>query len=136
MHANGLKNIEVTDFELHIKEKLYAIDVFRIIENKYKDAEIFFIMGADNFANITKWKNSDELLKMYKYIILDRENIDLNKFITKELEKNTCVIKNEEYNICSSSSFRDALKKEKKYNKEIISDEVIDYIIANNLYKF
>lgn len=132
MHVNGLKNIEVTDLELKSKEKLYAIDAFRLIEENYKNIEIFFIMGADNFINITKWKDGQELIKKYNYIVLDRENINLEEHVNN---KNISIIKNETYNACSSSKFRSTFKEEKRYNKEIIPDEVIDYIIENKLYK-
>ena len=135
MYANGLKNIEVTDIELSVKEKLYAVDAFKMIEQKYKNIEIFFIMGADNFINITKWKEGEKLIKRYKYIVLEREDINLYKYITKDLINNILIIKNEGYRKCSSSRFRSMLKEENIYNREIIPDKVTDYIIENKLYK-
>lgn len=89
-------------------------------------------MGADNFINIAKWKDGQELLERYNYIVLDREDIDLAKYANR---KNISIIKNETYNTCSSSEFRGMFKEEKRYNKEIIPDLVIDYILENGLYK-
>lgn len=114
---------------------MYAIDAFKLIEDNYKNTEIFFIMGADNFINITKWKDGEKLIKRYKYIVLERENIELEQYMDKNLKDNVLIIKNESYRECSSSRFRSMLKEEKRYNREIIPDEVIDYIIENKLYK-
>ncbi len=136
MHVNGIENIEVTDLELNIKEKLYAIDAFKLVEKNYKNTDIFFIMGADNFINIVKWKNSKDLMEKYKYIILDRKNVNIQSYISKELEDKIYIVKNEEYKFYSSSKFRNILNKENKYDENIIPKEVINYIIENNLYKF
>lgn len=134
MHVNGLKNIEVTDLELKSKEKLYAIDAFKLIEDNYKNIEIFFIMGADNFINIIKWKDGEKLIKRYNYIVLDRENIDLGKYVREDLN-NISIIKNESYSDCSSSEFRSTFRGKEEYNKEIIPDTVVDYIVENHLYR-
>ena len=88
-------------------------------------------MGADNFINITKWKDGQELIENYKYIVLDRDNINLDKYIND----NVFIIRNEDYNNYSSSRFRSMLKEEKRYEKELIPDEVIDYILENKLYR-
>lgn len=140
MLVHGLKNLEVSDIELNIKENMYAFDAFKLIEKKYEGEEIFFIMGADNFINIIKWKNSNLMLKNYKYIILDRENIDINQYIHNNIEiskykDNIKIIPNQNYLKCNSTEFRKRVKEEQKYNQDIVPDNVIDYIIENNLYK-
>lgn len=135
--CRGLANIEVSDLEINIKESLCATDAFRLIEQNYPKTDIYFIMGADNFIDIANWKNSDELIKKYKYIVLDRENIEIEKYANKNLKMNKdnfFIIRNEGYRSCSSSEFRKNFKEEKKYDKEIIADEVLDYIIENNLF--
>lgn len=134
MLSNGLKDVEVSDLELNVKEKLYAVDAFKLIEENYKDTEIYFIMGADNFTNIRNWKNANEFIEKYQYIILERANIDIESYINEGLKDRVSIVKNENYNTCSSSDFRDMLKQQKRYNKEIIPEEVIDYIIENKLF--
>lgn len=135
-----MKNIEISDLELNRKEKLYAADAFKLIEENYKNVDIFFIMGADNFINIVKWKNSKEIIEKYNYIVLDRNNIDLNRYINenefiRSHKDNIKVIKDENYSKYNATDFRNKIKKDNEYNQEIVSDEVIDYIIGNGLYK-
>lgn len=127
---NGQDKFEVSDFELNVKQRLYAVDVFRIIKENHQNDDIYFIMGADNFINILKWKDADELIKEYKYIVLDREEIDVKGYIYRlEIDKTKItIIKNEHYNKCSSSIFRRMQK------EDVISDEVMNYINENDLY--
>ena len=97
-------------------------------------------MGADNFINIVKWKNSKEIIEKYNYIVLDRNSIDLNRYINenefiRSHKDNIKVIKDENYSKYNATDFRNKIKKDNEYNQEIVSDEVIDYIIENGLYK-
>lgn len=98
---------EVSDIEKNFKEKKYAIDIFKIIEEEYKDHDFYFLMGADNFSKIPKWKDYDKL-KNYKYIVFERnesiENIDLNKF------KNVYLINTDFTKDISSTAIRNNVK--------------------------
>ncbi len=134
------KNLEVSDLELNRKEKLYATDIFKIIEEKYLGNDIFFIMGADNFINIAKWKNAQELIEKYSYIILSRKNIEIEKYINedeiiKKYKSKIQIVENDNYISSSATEFRDKVRDYNEYNQEIVPDEVIDYIIENGLYK-
>ena len=129
--CDGLNNIDVSDIELSIKENLYAVDAFKLIQDNYSNDDIYFIMGADNFINLMNWKDGKELIEKYKYIVLERENIDIEDYIIgnlKEYKNKIFVIKNEEYGDFSSSKFRE--------NKDfsIIPNKVLKYIEENNLY--
>lgn len=95
-------------------KKMYAIDTFKIIDKKFSDAQRFFIMGSDNYTNICNWKNSEDLMNQYNYIILDRENGN-----TKDI---------------SSSVVREKIKLDEDI-KNLIPEQIIEYIKQNNLYK-
>ena len=135
--CEGLDNIEVSDIELGIKENLYAVNAFKLITQNYNNTEIYFIMGADNFINLMNWKDGGKLIQEYKYIVLERENINVSEYIDNNLKKyknRVILIKNKEYRDFSSSRFRKTVKEKKQYSKELISEKVIDYIKENNLF--
>lgn len=67
-------NLEIDDFEKNVKETIYAADAFRLINNKYKGHDIYFIMGSDNYNKINLWKEYDEIIEKYNYIIVKRDN--------------------------------------------------------------
>jgi nicotinate-nucleotide adenylyltransferase len=110
--AEKEKNIDVEDMELNIDKKLYAVDVFKIIEEKYKENDIYYIMGSDNYEKMPKWKEYDYIIEKYKYIVLEREE-----------------------NIISSTKIRNMIKNKDKKVLEILDKDVYNYIKKNKLYK-
>jgi len=134
--SSNAKNLEVSEIELKRKEKMHAIDAFRLIKNTYPEDEKFFIMGADNFIKLSTWNGSEELINNYNYIVIERGDIDLNKYIEQNPILKTCklqIIKNSEHKTSSATEFREMLADNK--NQSIVQDEVYNYIIKNNLYK-
>lgn len=125
------KKLEVSDIETNINKKLTAIEAFRIIEKKYLSSDNYFLMGADNFINILKWKESKELIEKYKYIVFERENIDLIKYIKENFSKkkiNVIIIKNDNYKEVSASKFRNL------FDEDILPQKVLQYIKENEIY--
>lgn len=101
----------VDDFEDNTNKKMYAIDAFKFIENKYKENDIYFIMGSDNYNKMENWKEYDTIkAKKYKFIILKREE-----------------------NQISSTQIRKMIK-ENNLKENILSQKVYDYIKKNKLY--
>ncbi len=94
--------------------KMCAIDTFQIIDKTFPNAERFFIMGSDNYHQMSQWKNAEELLKKYHYIVLDREKGDLKNI--------------------SSSKIREKIKKGEAI-EDLIPKQIINYIRQKNLYK-
>ena len=133
-------NLEVSDLEIRQNQKMHAIDAFRMIDKVYPDVDRYFIMGADNFVSILEWKESTELIKNYKYIVFERKDIDLKKYIDENEEirnhkQSITIIKNETHINFSSSRFRNCINKEAANECKIIPREVYNYIITNDLYK-
>lgn len=94
-------------------QKTYAIDTFQAIDKKFPEANRFFIMGTDNYQKITNWKNAEELMKNYHYIVLDRENGNMKNI--------------------SSSLVRERVKKCEVIDN-FVPREVLEYIKQKNLY--
>lgn len=101
-------NISNTD------QKTSAIDTFQMIDEKFSEVERFFIMGSDNFEKIKTWKNAEELMEKYQYIVLDRKKGDF---------KNV-----------SSSLVREKLKCGEAIGN-LVPEQVLMYIKQMKLYK-
>lgn len=136
-------NIFVEDIELKKSRNLSALEVFEMIENKYKrdnDIAIFFVMGADNFIKLPNWKNAKELITKYQYIIFERNNSNLRSQIEENelLNKNKFnfhILKLEDYSQISSGNIRTLIKNnDYEKCKEFTKPEIIEYIKMNKLY--
>ena len=103
----NLKNkfIKVNFYENIIKSNR-TIDLIRYLKKKNKNAEIYFIMGADNLINFHKWKNSRLISSICNILVFDRKgykakslkSLSFKKYSKKGLE----FIKFKKVNISSS----------------------------------
>ncbi len=135
------EKLDVCDIELNKNINFKAIDIFKLIDSIYANDEIYFIMGADNFKNILKWKDSTDLISEYRFILLNRNKIDLEKLIceneilNKYRENFYCMSNIKEIEI-SSTYIRNKIKSGEIYSiKTMINARVLKFIEENNLYK-
>jgi len=106
-------SLEVDDVEIKENKKLFAIDAFEMICNKYSEEKsIFFLMGSDNYNKMPTWKDYEKIKDKYNYIVIDRDE--------KEF---------------SSTEIRNMIKNGNKKVMEYLPEEVYNYIIENELYK-
>ena len=123
----NLHNVEISKMQQNQQKRTYAIDTFNEIKKNYDKTENLFIMGLDNYLNINKWKESDKLLNNFKYIVFKRNDIKIPDF-----SKNACFL--DISNNISSSDVRKMINNRENL-KEVLNEEVIDFIKKNNLYK-
>jgi len=123
-----IDNLEVEDIEIKISKKIYAKDIFEMLSNKYREDELYFIMGTDNFLKMHTWKEYEYIIEKYNYIIVKRANfeVDINKeniiyYIPKEIKD------------VSSTLIRNLLYSNEKID-EYLDKDVYKYIIENKLY--
>ena len=64
--------LEPWNFELAKGGRSYSIDTVRAVKGRYPEAELFFIVGEDNVADIPRWKDSGELSRLVTFIPFPR----------------------------------------------------------------
>ena len=138
--------IDVEDIELNQNRNLSTIDAFKLINEKYKNVESYFIMGADNLKKLPNWKNANELIENYKYIIFERkdefhkdsevkEYIQNNEILNKN-KSNFKVLSLQKFDEINSGIIRNHIKQEEYSECEnFTKPEVIKYIKDNKFYK-
>ena len=115
--------------------KNYSYFDYRILDLlKKKYLNITIIMGSDLFNNLDKFNNYEYLIKNYSFIIVTRDNIDIESIINnkyKDYKKHFKIVR---YNSdISSTKARDLIKK-KENIKDILDKDVAFYIEKHNLY--
>ena len=125
--ANKLNNSVVSSKE---NEETFRGTYYMLKDFSEIDKDLYFVMGADNFDYLDKWIMADKLVEEFKFIILSREGFDVSKIIEEKFHnhKENFIVINIDIPI-SSTEFR------KHKDKDLIVDEVYDYILENNLYE-
>lgn len=112
----------------------YTYQILNGLKLKYKDDELYLIIGADNIVNFDKWKNYEQILT-YNLVILNRNNIDVLGYLEKLNKKDKYVIVNDLPNIDISSTLIRNKLNNKDYDLSMYVDDcVLNYIMENNLY--
>lgn len=140
---------EISTYELDKGGISYTIDTVTYFKNMlgYNPA---FIVGTDAFLTLREWKAPDDLLKNTNFIVVFRgeDKIkDVEKFVST-FGKHVTILKTNKidfnaaaiylYNIrkidISSTEIRHRLKNNLSI-RYLTTDEVINYIYKNNLYR-
>ncbi|GHV18144.1 hypothetical protein FACS189425_06090 [Clostridia bacterium] len=81
---------ELSTMEIDREGTSYTIDTVRELVAQNPDAELTYIVGADAFLNIAKYKESEELLRTLKFVVVGREGVsvaDVQAFADEIKEK-------------------------------------------------
>ena len=123
-----VEGLEVEDIEIKSKVKLYAKDAFAMLKEKYFEDEVYFIMGSDNFIKMPAWKDYDNIIKNYRYIVIRRLGFDM---ITTR--SNVIYYEPVQTKDISSTKIREHLKYGENLS-DYLNENVYKYIRNNNLY--
>lgn len=71
--------LRVSTFELEAPERRYTVDTLEHFESELgESAELFFVMGADSWSEITTWREWERLLTMANHIVVTRPGYEVN----------------------------------------------------------
>jgi nicotinate-nucleotide adenylyltransferase len=74
--------LEASAVEFKLPKPSYTIDTLTFLKEKYPDREFALIMGGDNLATLSQWKNYEQILANYQIYVYNRPAIDLGEFAT------------------------------------------------------
>ena len=81
-------SLSISTFELDAPDRRYTVDTVehfqRVFETTFEtiqgsSTELFFIMGADSWSEITTWREWERLLSMINHIVVTRPGYDVDK---------------------------------------------------------
>lgn len=138
--AGNTEGFEISTYELDNEGISYSYLTMRAMQEKYgDDVKLYFITGTDAFLKIDQWKNAEELLTEYSYVIGTRPGYkqeELSLFIERiRKEYGTEIINIDNVQIdVSSTEIRDMISRGGSA-EGLISSEVERYIRNNGLYE-
>lgn len=125
----GHDKLRVSDVEFGLPQPSYTIDTLTHLAEKHPTKEFLLIMGEDNLANLSKWKNADIILRDYKIIVYPRHGYDGGDY----KDHPAVTLTNSPIMELSSSFLRRAIK-EKKDIRFYTPDKVLEFIDKKGLY--
>jgi nicotinate-nucleotide adenylyltransferase len=73
------ERLRVSSIELDAPEKPYTVETLsRLKEDAGESARLFFMMGADSWADITTWREWEKLLGLSDHIVVTRPGYELS----------------------------------------------------------
>ena len=130
--CEDIENAFVSDIEIKMGGKSYTIRTLEKLKEKYKNDELYLIIGTDSFQNIETWARFEDILSICELLVFKRaendNNLEHKKYIEQKYGVLVHLIENETIEI-SSSELR------QYENIQYLSEKVLDYIEKNSLYK-
>lgn len=124
------ENIRVSDVEFQLPQPSYTIDTLTHLRAKYPEHSFSLIMGSDNLASLSKWKNYEILLRDYRILVYPRRGTEL-----PELASHPSVTMTETPIMELSATFIRKAIQEKKNIRFFVPDSVLAFIDSKNLYR-
>jgi nicotinate-nucleotide adenylyltransferase len=65
-------DFKVLDVEFHLLKPSYTYHTLRKLRADFPENEFFIILGSDNFENLNRWKNAEEIRQQVKFVVYPR----------------------------------------------------------------
>lgn len=129
----GKKKFTGSNYETKKKSPSYSIETVRYLKRKLgKEAEFFFIIGADAFNELHTWHQWQELLRLCKFVVINRPGYAIK--LPSENQGNKIIILPITDIHISATDIRQQIKRNKNVGK-LIPRSVYTYIKKHKLYQ-
>lgn len=132
--------VEVSDMEITREGKSYTVDTLKILKEKYTDAKLHLIVGADAFLQLPLWYKADEIFSLAKILTIVRDDIDYDSLkragesYKEKFGAEFGIIENPVTDI-SSTEIRSLIKENSSVGG-LIPFDVYNFIKENELYGY
>lgn len=69
-----------SNIEFHLPRPSYTIDTLTYLQERYPNHDFTLLAGSDILASLHKWKNYEQLLKNYRFLIYPRQDSSPSPF--------------------------------------------------------
>ena len=73
----GYPKFKASDFEFSLPKPSYTIDTLRALKQKHPNNDFRLIMGADNWNNISGWKDYEAIISDFPILIYPRKDHEI-----------------------------------------------------------
>ena len=132
----ALKNypkMRASNVEFSLPIPSYTIDTLTYLKEKHPDFSFSLIMGEDNLDGLSKWKNSETLIKNHQIIVYPR-TFEGEKKVHEYLQHENISLINAPVIELSATEIRNMIKAGKNV-RPMLPPEVFEYLDGSSFYK-
>ncbi|MGD9563388.1 MAG: nicotinate-nucleotide adenylyltransferase [Pyrinomonadaceae bacterium] len=149
--TQGEQTISVSSLELEKREKRYTIDTLSELQELHPNERVFFVMGADSWADIRTWRSWENVLLASDHIVVTRPGyeiafdhvsdavreriVDLRSHPFEETRGKRIYITDAVLYDASATELRDDLSDGRLDREDDLPVEVANYIEKYELYR-
>ena len=86
--TQGRENISVSRMEFDMPERPFSVETLGRLNEIYRDDQIFFVMGADSWMEITTWREWETVLSLTDHIVVTRPGYEIGfDHVTDEIRE-------------------------------------------------
>ena len=75
--TQGREEMSVSRMEFDMPERPYSVETLGRLNEIYPDDQIFFVMGADSWMEITTWREWETVLSLTDHIVVTRPGYEI-----------------------------------------------------------
>jgi nicotinate-nucleotide adenylyltransferase len=123
------ERIVASDVEFQLPKPSFTINTLLFLKDAYPDHEFSIIMGSDNFSDLDKWKDYEDIITNYKIFVYLRTGFEVKNKLNADVEVLHVPILD-----ISSTEIRRLIKKGKSI-RYLVSEMVRKEIEEKGYYK-
>lgn len=117
----------------------YSADTVRIIQEQYPEAQLYFVMGGDNWRSLPSWERARQLYERARLAVMKRSDEDISPHMHNEvfpgIEQQVDIIDVPLLSIWLSSTHVVRRLRGGKTVRYLVPDRVLHYIQQQNIYR-
>lgn len=128
----GVRGVEMCLIEDKLPRPSYTIRTLEALSVTYPEHMFYLIIGADNWAVFTQWREWERILEQYRILVYPRSSYDV---ATTTLSHPHVKLLDAPLYECSSTEVRNTIKRGGNY-RDMVPKKVADYIEKKALYHY
>lgn len=124
----GNNKFRASSVEFSMPKPSFTIDTLTYLSEKFPHEQFTVILGSDSFQNLTRWKNYQQLVQNYSFVVYRRPGFDIDQTFGASVNVTDAPF------LDISSSFIRRQLREKKSVRYMLPDAVHDYVVENRYY--
>ena len=126
-------HFSVDDFDIRQGRRVYSVETVRHYRSKFPEAELFFLIGRDQYDQLNDWHAIEELRKEVTFLCASREgNQDSTPEVEEPEDKDVIFLPSRRIDI-SATEIRERAQQGASV-RSLLPAAVADYLDQNPLY--